>query len=361
MLRLSLGMLLLTLAGCALPGQQLDVSEDAEPVVLPYELVPISPEVVMALAPAAQATAIPNPELDAAISDYEYRVGPQDVLTFTVWDHPEITIPAGEFRDAEVQGHLVAADGSIFFPYVGVVEVSGRTLSDIRGEITRDLSRYIQGPQLDVRVAAFRSQRVNVSGEVSDPGVLPISDVPMTLVEALALSGGETEAASLSRVQVTRGERTTTHDVQALLARGDLSQNLLLQHGDVIYVPDASWEVVHVLGEVGEQGAVPMVRSRLNLAEALSLSGGPDQGLADVGRVFVIRPADEGLEAAVVYHLDASSPESMLLATQFGLQPQDVVFVAAQGLTRWNRLIQQILPTVQTLWQTQNFIERATD
>ena len=73
-------------------------------------------------------------------------------------------------------------------------------------------------------------------------------------------------------------------------------------------------------------------------------------------RVFVIRPDPASPERAAVYWLDAKSPASMLLATQFEMQAQDVVFVSAQAMTRWNRLVLQILPTVQTIWQTQNMI-----
>ena len=112
---------------------------------------------------------------------------------------------------------------------------------------------------------------------------------------------------------------------------------------------------MHVLGEVREPGAIAMSRGRLNLAEAITRSGGFDQAAADLERIFVFRGT---YEQPNVYWLDARSPDAMLLAAQFPMQPQDVVFVASSGLARWNRIITQILPTVQTLWQTQSFIDR---
>ena len=66
-------------------------------------------------------------------------------------------------------------------------------------------------------------------------------------------------------------------------------------------------------------------------------------------RIYVIRGE---YDKPKIYRLDASSPDALLLATQFPLKPKDVVYVASTDIARWNRIIQQILPTIQTLWQT---------
>ena len=134
---------------------------------------------------------------------------------------------------------------------------------EIRKKVTEKLSRYIQNPQLEVRIAAYRSKKINVTGQVNQPGTFPITDVPMTLVEALNMAGGFTDTAAPQQVRVVRGEQRMTFDVQGLLERGDLSQNILLQDGDAVYVPDNSFYAVHMLGSVKKPGAVPMSRGRL--------------------------------------------------------------------------------------------------
>jgi polysaccharide export outer membrane protein len=207
-------------------------------------------------------------------------------------------------------------------------------------------------------VAAFRSKKVHVSGDVQTPGVLPITDVPLTLIEALTMAGGPTATAVLRGVQVVRDGVVRTFDVQSLLEHGDMQQNYLLRDGDIVYVPESSFYSVHVMGEIMKPGTMPMPRGRLNLAEAINLSGGFNQTSANAERILVFRG---DYATPDIFWLDAQSPDAMLLATQFRLQPQDVVFVASLGLTRWNRAIGLILPSVQTLWQTQSLIERLRD
>ncbi len=100
-----------------------------------------------------------------------YIIGVGDVLQIIVWDHPELTMPAGQFRDAETSGQQVGDDGYIFYPYVGMVKAAGMNVAALRDVLTERLSTYIQDPQLDVRVIGFRSKRVYMVGEVNTPGV----------------------------------------------------------------------------------------------------------------------------------------------------------------------------------------------
>ena len=93
-----------------------------------YEIVPITANLLLKQQEArrnAPPARLEDPLAQVA-ADYDYRVTAHDVLSVIVWDHPELTIPAGEFRSAEASGHPVAADGTMFYPHVGVVPSRAR-------------------------------------------------------------------------------------------------------------------------------------------------------------------------------------------------------------------------------------------
>ena len=290
-----------------------------------------------------------------AKEDYsQYRVGARDVLTITVWGHPELTIPAGEFRNAEAAGNVVGEDGTIFYPFAGVVQAEGRTVEEIRDELFEKLSKYIENVQLDVRVAAYRSQRAYIVGEVAQPGIQTVKDIPLTVLEAINNAGGVTADADLRNITLTRDDKTYSINLLSLYEGGDTSQNVLLRHGDVLNVPDNMFNKVFVLGEttlgrgfgIGRARDLIMNKGRLTLTEALSQGGGLDQETSDAARIFVFRT---GLGKSEIFHLDAKSPDAFLLAERFPLQPRDVIFVdRAEGI-RWNQIIAQIQPTITLL------------
>ncbi|MFT3917341.1 MAG: polysaccharide export protein [Anaeromyxobacteraceae bacterium] len=338
-------------SGCALaPGMVVDedaasargrAASRAEPVV-----EPITPAIVSRL--VRQRTAGPRERAPAEPAGGAYTVAPHDVLQVTVWDHPELTVPTGQFRSPEENGNPVLADGTMFYPHVGVLPVAGRTVAEIRRLLTDRLESVIKSPQLDVRVAAFRGKRVQVAGEVVQPIPVAITDVPLTVQDAIAAAHGFSPEADPSGVTLTRAGRVHHLDLQALYEEGDLSQNWVLRDGDVLHVPDRNPNRVFVLGEVRRQQAKLMVKRRMTLAEAIGDADGIDPSTANVARIYVIRG---DFAAPSIFRLDAGSADALLLATQFPLEPRDVVFVATYELARWNRVLNLLLPTVQTLYQ----------
>jgi len=296
---------------------------------------------------AARETVVRRVAEEFAAETIGYVVGVGDVLQITVWDHPELTIPAGSFRDAETSGQQVGDDGYLFYPYVGMIRAAGMNIAALRDVLTERLSTYIQDPRLDVRVVAYRSKRVYVVGEVNNPGVLPLNDVPLTIADAISLSGGLTENAHKSGVNVSRTGKVYEIDLKSLYDYADSSQNLMLQHGDIVNVLDRSQQKVFVMGEVRNPAPVEIINGHLTLAAALGEVGGVNQSAANPSAIYVVRGTDR--ENPEIFHLDAQYATGMLLAEQFVMQAQDVIFVDTAGVSQWNRVISQLLPSISVI------------
>jgi polysaccharide export outer membrane protein len=368
------------MSGCAaIPGSdaralrqqqssiKLPVQQNGEEVPANVTVKTITAELIIEQTKALRAAATPNDTPAAASTigapsagegfgtrgsadlnpqPMDYRVGPGDILTITVWDHPELTTPAGQYRSAQDSGTLVNEDGTLFFPYVGVVNVQGKSLAEVRQILSSRLGRYIERVQLDVRVNAFRSKRIYVVGEVAKPGLQEITDLPMTMLEAVNRVGGFTPEADFSQILLTRAGTIYRVDLQALYESGATWQNIRLEAGDVVNVPDRQLNKIFVLGEVTKPGSYVMNKRRSTLAEALADAGFVNQLSSDPRYIFVMRG---NVDKPEIFHLDAKSPDALLLADRFPLRPRDIVYVDAAEVARWNRVVTNILPTATLL------------
>jgi len=381
---ITLSILLTTfLSACATaPGNYLDTSrlkEDSQnkpaetyPVTLIDAQVIQRQQAQTADTIAKQVLPPPGPFADP--TQYVYHVAPQDILGITVWDHPELTTPNGSTLSsggnttqsiggalqqpytqalpgqADPYGQTVAPDGTIYFPFVGRIRAAGRTTAQIRDELGKKLIPYIRDPQVDVRVLSYRSQKVQVTGDVKTPGPLALSDVPLTLVDAITRSGGSSDNADLQRVRLTRKGKLYVLDANRMLDKGDTTQNVMLEPGDIVNVPDRSDTRIFVMGEVKTPIPVPMNKGELTIADALTQAGGILDTDANPRQIYVMRGMKDKPTTPDVYRLDMTQPDAIMLSSQFQLQPMDVVYVGTAASTTFNRVLQQVLPTVQTLF-----------
>lgn len=138
---------------------------------------------------------LPPPDrADIAVHDRPYMVGPFDKLTIDVFGMEEL-------GQKEIQ---VDASGRISFPLVGVIQVGGKTTSEIEQQLRQALAaNYIRNPQVTVNLKETVSQVVTVDGEVKKPGLYPVIG-RMTLLRAIAKAEGTTEFTKLSEVILFR-------------------------------------------------------------------------------------------------------------------------------------------------------------
>jgi polysaccharide export outer membrane protein len=198
---------------------------------------------------------------------------------------------------------------------------------------------------------------VQITGDLKNPGPQALNDTPLTLIDAISRSGGAMPDADLQRVHLTRNGKVVELDVNAALDRGEISQNVLLQNGDLVNVPDRTDSRVFVIGEVLKPTSLPMNRGRLTLADAIAGVNSIDPKSADPRLVYVIRGARDNPSQPTVYRLDMTQIDALLLMTKFPLQPLDVVYVGTASAVRFNRILDQISPTLQALFFTRELAQ----
>jgi polysaccharide export outer membrane protein len=232
----------------------------------------------------------------AAENPATYIVGPNDTLTISVYDQPQLT---GKYR--------VEADGTFTFPLIGRVKVGGLSMQAIEGELRERLAKgYLKNPQVAVSVEDYRSQQIFVMGEVKQPGSLQFTGA-MTVIEALARVGSTTEqagqeaviirplaggpapeaAVDLETAQHSNNSEVIRVDLQSLQT-GALSQNTTLRGGDTVFVPRAA--SVFVSGFVVKSGEYP-IRKGTTVRQVLAMAGGVAER-GSTGRIQIIRKVD---------------------------------------------------------------------
>lgn len=333
------------------PGMHMDtdrlISDDSAENSL-VEMVEITPKLIAQDRAVNGKLTIPQELLD--YQPENYRIGANDTLFITVWDHPELTIPGGQQQASTANARVVRDDGTLFYPFIGNVKVAGLTLEELREIIAQRLARYIEQPQVDVNVIEYNSQKIIVSGAVMNPGFIPVDAQRLTLLQGIGLAGIDPERADLSNLILTRDGTAYNLDYDRLTSSASSIGDVYLRAGDKLHLGLNDSRKVFVMGEVRTPRALPYRTSRMSLSEVLATVGGPSPETSSGKEIYVIRGVENlENERATVFQLNASSPSAFILADQFEMQPQDVVFVGAAGITRWNRFISQLFPSANIL------------
>ena len=344
------------LNGCAIvPGQRMDegaLQRDDSHV----KFVQITPELVE----NGQAQASVPQEL-LSYQPEDYRVGPGDTLYITVWEHPELTSPAGSQQQTVANGRLVRPDGTLFYPYAGTIKASGLTIEELRQLLTKKLASFVKDPQVDVSVVGYGSQRITLEGAFAHTDAQVLNAVPLTLSQAIGAAGIDTQQADLSGLTLTRDGKTYKLDLTQL-NETEGGPQIYLKPGDRVFLPYNDNKEVYVVGEVVHPQAITFKTTALSLTQALGRAGGLSPVTSSGNAVYVIRGSQKlSQNPAEVYHLNARSPAAFALADNFRVEPGDVVFVGASAITKWNRVLSQLLPLSGFIYQTAGTADRVSN
>lgn len=215
-------------------------------------------------------------------------LGEGDSIRVTVFQNPDL---ATETRISE--------RGAITFPLIGEVQLAGLTPAGAEARIAERLvkGKFLVKPQVSVNLVQVRSRQVSVLGQVARPGRYPLDDTSARLTDILALAGGVSPTGD-DNVTVTmkRDGKTVTVgvDVPAMYRTGDLTKNIRLENGDVIYVQRAP--VFYIYGEVQRAGSYRLEQG-MTVMQALSVGGGVTARGTDRGLKIRRRGPDGTLRA----------------------------------------------------------------
>jgi protein involved in polysaccharide export with SLBB domain len=249
-----------------IPTPASDIAAGAGPLPIASAKQPTTPPI----APAGESPHLPR----RAAAAKEFRIGDEDEVEVSVYGNADL-----------VKTQTVRPDGKISFPLVGELTVRGLTPEELRTQIATGLARYVREPRVTVVVTKYNSNKVSVLGEVKSPGLLRlVSDI--TLLEALSRVGGVNQEADLQRALLLRNGVIEPADFHRLIRHGDTTQNVWLESGDTILIPNVNEQRVLILGQVSRPLALPLTPA-LTLVESISRAGGITEDADLRGALFV--------------------------------------------------------------------------
>lgn len=330
-------------------------------------------------------------KLPPALPNAPYRIGVGDVVLLATKAASTSVEQLSGLLAAENrrQGYTVQDDGSIAIPDVGRVRIAGMTIEEAEAAVFQELLQHQINPTFSLEIAEFNARKVSIGGAVVKPGTAPITLTPLTLDTAMADVGG---ISALDRdtavIRIYRTGQTYQIPFTDYLQKPEY-QKIRLADGDAVFVDaeydpeqassylkdevsvlqagqtvlaqqragfDARVELgaekrdyVYVSGEVGKPGRFPLpYEHQASLADALFEQGGVTRSTGNPRQVYILRGSDDAREfsALTAWHVDLGTTPGLMLATRMQLRPDDVVFVAEQPVTKWNRVFSQIMPNV---------------
>ncbi|MPW44402.1 hypothetical protein A7A69_02875 [Acinetobacter sp. Ac_1271] len=279
-----------------------------------------------------------------------YRLSAGDVLSIQLWAYPEITPPVQDATNIKAVGYPIDSDGNIYLPLVGKIHAAGQTVSELNRNLRSQFAHYLKTPDVVVRVLSYEGKRYFVNGQVMKSGQYTLNDQPISIYTALGMAGGvNTETGDNTSIQLIRNGKTFDLNTLNLEKQGYSLHNLLIQPNDTIYVNTKQNQKLYVMGESSKSQALPLRDQGMTLSDVLGESEGINPYSASAARIYVMRTNLQD-RTSTIYHLNLSSLGNLALANQFQMQKNDIVYIDATGLTRWQRIMNQIVPFSSALY-----------
>ena len=273
---------------------------------------------------------------EECLEEYQDRIHEDDVLQIALYHPKRGDIVQAVQSIGDAIGYRVV-NGQIRLPDSPPLSISGLTLEEARKKIEDHYNEQIRDTEVFVAYKERIVRKVELMG-LTGAASVPV-DGKIRLYDLLSKARIPVDA-NLFKSYVLRDGKMLSVDIRKLIKEGDMTQNIVMQGGDKIYIAEPSAASLMVMGEVGRERAIALPNGFMSLRQALAESGGipytGDKSYIQIIRGSICRPKIYTLSWEHVIHL----PNDSLL-----LMPGDIVYVAAKPITEWNRFISQLLPS----------------
>src|SRR5215472_576796 len=245
---------------------------------------------------------------------------------------------------------LIGPDGTISYFFVSGMQAAGLSVPELQNQLTERLSQYIRSPGVVVILAQPPQKRVYVVGQVVEQGVRQLdTNHGDTLEDAIFSSKGLTPQANVDQAYVIRKDAIISVNLGHLLFSGDETQNVVLQTGDVVYVPEVVQQQVFVLGYVTKPTPVPVSRP-ITVTEAIASA----QGFRVGAKKSDVQIIHGGLGTGADHPVSETIDMDAVLAGKAGdtyVQRGDIVYVPSTILGSWNEVVAQLTPSLMAMFE----------
>ena len=338
------------LASCAIvPGMRTDdipeIPEQITPLPngLQVQLKPVTAALVTELSGSQTNFNQTLNQLFNHTPSNNYPLQKGDVLSIYLWAYPEFSSGG-----AEATSFKINQEGNLSFPLVGQIRAQGKTVAALQRELNSRLSRYLKQPDAQLKVLQYKGRKFFVDGEVKLPGQYTLSDEPLNLYGALSAAGGMLTTGDLNAISFSRQGANYEFGLRDLQKQGLSPNQLYIQNGDEIHILSKESRKIYFLGEAGKPAPLVLREQGMSLADVIGEGAGLNPLSANPAKVYVLRD-DAQTNIANVYQLDLSSFTSLALAQRFEVQPRDIIYVDANGLARWSRVLNLLLPSANAI------------
>ena len=270
---------------------------------------------------------------------YYYSIGSGDVINIAITDIDDID-----------GSYTISPNGDVTIPYVGQVVIDGKTKEEAQAFINDVLKTFYQEPETIVKIEQYNSAYVYITGAINRPLSILLSEQPLKLLDALIKAGYVKDQKSYVKTALLRrGSEVYEIDLYELLNKNNTDLDIYLRKDDVLHVSESDTDQAYAFGEFTTSGPISVYKD-LTLTELLATKG-INKATAKTKNIYVMREDTSKFLYVDIYKINLNNPAAFLVANNFYILPNDIVFIPQTKLVKWNNVISLLTPS-ETLFKT---------